>query len=174
MIVDGGVRVRNDEAAAFLGGFDNFLTTDLTSFSFTPRIASEHTLFGLPSKAIAGVDFYDSTYRQDRGLHAGDAPIHSYRLRQRMAAGYAPGEAIEAGVRPTMRFASAPMASTRRVLASIATTDGSLITIPRSRTWTRVLAVPRSIPMSREKRPRKRSSMTAGSSFAVVGVVVGV
>jgi hypothetical protein len=39
----------------------------------------------------------------------------------------------------------------RFVLASIATTDGSLITIPRSRTWTSVFAVPRSIPMSREK-----------------------
>ena len=74
-----------------------------------------------------------------------------------------------AGVRPTIRFASAPIARTRFVLASIATTDGSLITIPRSRTWTRVLAVPRSIPMSREKRPRKRSSMTAGRSFAVWG-----
>ena len=64
-----------------------------------------------------------------------------------------------AGVRPTIRFASAPIARTRFVLASIATTDGSLITIPRSRTWTSVLAVPRSIPMSREKRPRRRSSM---------------
>ena len=72
-----------------------------------------------------------------------------------------------AGVRPTIRLASAPIARTRFVLASIATTDGSLITIPRSRTWTRVLAVPRSIPMSREKRPRRRSSMTAGRSFAL-------
>src|SRR6266705_1587682 len=42
-----------------------------------------------------------------------------------------------AGVRPTIRFASAPMARTRFVFASIATTDGSLITIPRSRTGTR-------------------------------------
>ena len=64
-----------------------------------------------------------------------------------------------AGVRPTIRLASAPTASTRFVLASMATTDGSLMTIPRSRTWTRVLAVPRSIPMSREKRPRIRSSI---------------
>ncbi len=64
-----------------------------------------------------------------------------------------------AGVRPTIRLASAPTARTRFVLASIATTDGSLMTIPRSRTWTSVLAVPRSIPMSREKRPRSRSSM---------------
>ena len=74
-----------------------------------------------------------------------------------------------AGVRPTIRFASAPIARTRFVFASIATTDGSLITIPRSRTWTRVLAVPRSIPMSREKRPRKRSSMVAGRSFECGG-----
>ena len=74
-----------------------------------------------------------------------------------------------AGVRPTIRFASAPTARTRFVFASIATTDGSLMTIPRSRTWTSVFAVPRSIPMSREKRPRKRSSMTGGRSF-VLGV----
>ncbi len=72
---------------------------------------------------------------------------------------------IEAGVRPTMRFASAPIARTRFVFASIATTDGSEMTIPRSRTWTSVLAVPRSMPMSREKRPRRRSSMLTGRSL---------
>ena len=37
---------------------------------------------------------------------------------------------IEAGVRPTIRLASAPIASTRLVLASIATTDGSEMTMP--------------------------------------------
>lgn len=89
LIVDGGVRLRNDKAAAFLGGFDNFISTDLASFSFTPRINSEHRLFGLPSKVIAGIDFYDSTYNSDRGLHAGDPPVHSYHLRQRTLAGYA-------------------------------------------------------------------------------------
>src|SRR3954452_2044034 len=72
-----------------------------------------------------------------------------------------------AGVRPTIRLASAPTARTRLVLASIATTDGSLITMPRSRTWTSVLAVPRSIPMSREQMPRRRSSM-AGRWSSVV------
>ena len=74
-----------------------------------------------------------------------------------------------AGVRPTIRLASAPMARTRLVLASIATTDGSLITIPRSRTWTSVLAVPRSMPMSREKRPSRRSNMVG--SRVLVGRV---
>ena len=77
-----------------------------------------------------------------------------------------------AGVRPTIRLASAPTARTRFVLASMATTDGSLMTIPRSRTWTSVLAVPRSIPMSREKRPRIRSSMVAGGSFVVGSLAV--
>ena len=38
------------------------------------------------------------------------------------------------GVRPTIRFASAPIASTFLVLVSSATTLGSLITIPRSLT----------------------------------------
>ena len=64
-----------------------------------------------------------------------------------------------AGVRPSIRLASAPMASTRLVRASMATTEGSLITMPRSRTWTSVLAVPRSIPISRENMPRKLSSI---------------
>ena len=41
----------------------------------------------------------------------------------------------------------------KRVLASIATTDGSLMTMPLPRTRTSVLAVPRSIPMSRENMP---------------------
>ncbi|OGT27881.1 MAG: hypothetical protein A2Z17_06805 [Gammaproteobacteria bacterium RBG_16_66_13] len=75
-----------------------------------------------------------------------------------------------AGVRPTISLASAPMARTRLVFLSIATQDGSLITMPRPRTWTRVLAVPRSMAISREKRPRsqlrglkaKRQSSAAG------------
>ena len=40
-----------------------------------------------------------------------------------------------------------------RVLLSIATQEGSLITIPFPLTWTIVLAVPRSMPMSKEKKP---------------------
>ena len=68
-----------------------------------------------------------------------------------------------------MRLASAPMARTRLVFASIATTLGSLMTMPRSRTWTSVFAVPRSIPMSREKRPRRRSSIGGQGSLRLAG-----
>ena len=38
-------------------------------------------------------------------------------------------------------------------MASIATTDGSLMTMPLPRTSTSVFAVPRSMPMSRENMP---------------------
>src|SRR5690606_34762245 len=66
-----------------------------------------------------------------------------------------------AGVRPTISFASLPIALTwlRRLDdLSIATTEGSLITIPRFFTCTSVFAVPRSIPISSEKRPSSQSS----------------
>ena len=52
------------------------------------------------------------------------------------------------GVRPIMSFASLPTASTLPVYLSIATTDGSLTVIPRPLTYTRVFAVPKSIPIS--------------------------
>src|SRR6476646_7783822 len=53
------------------------------------------------------------------------------------------------GVRPSIRFASPPTASSWFVRVLIATMDGSLSTIPRPRTYTTVLAVPRSTAMSR-------------------------
>ena len=52
------------------------------------------------------------------------------------------------GVWLIMFFASWPTARTRWVLFSIATTEGSLITMPSPVTATRVFAVPRSIAMS--------------------------
>ena len=58
------------------------------------------------------------------------------------------------GVRPIIRLASMPTARISPVLVFVATTDGSLSTIPRPRTYTSVFAVPRSIAMS---RPRKDS-----------------
>ena len=54
-----------------------------------------------------------------------------------------------AGVRPIIRLASAPTATGRPSLVLTATTDGSLSTMPSPRTYTRVLAVPRSTAMSR-------------------------
>ena len=57
------------------------------------------------------------------------------------------------GVRPSIRLASIPTACTSPVRWSIATTEGSDRTIPRPRTYTSVLAVPRSTAMSRPPNP---------------------
>ena len=64
---------------------------------------------------------------------------------------------MEPGVRPIMRLASAPTASTRLSLLSMATTEGSLITIPWPRTATSVLAVPRSMARSPPYSPKRVS-----------------
>src|SRR5215203_166437 len=57
------------------------------------------------------------------------------------------------GVRPSIRFAADPTATTLSVLMSIATTEGSESTIPCPLTNTMVFAVPRSIATSRPNSP---------------------
>src|SRR5512143_1350363 len=57
------------------------------------------------------------------------------------------------GVRPSIRLASAPTESTLPVFAEMATTEGSLHTMPLPLTYTSVLAVPRSMAMSFENHP---------------------
>ena len=56
------------------------------------------------------------------------------------------------GVRPSIFLASNPTATTRSVLLFTATTEGSLMTIPRPFIYTNILAVPRSIPISLRNR----------------------
>ena len=75
------------------------------------------------------------------------------------------GNMIVDGGRPSICFASAPTACTSPVAVSTATTEGSETTMPRPRTYTSVLAVPRSTAMSRppkpvryEKKPMRRSA----------------
>jgi iron complex outermembrane recepter protein len=91
LIVDGGVRQKNQQAEFFCTGcsdFDRGFKATLTTFSLTPRISSQHDLGGLPGKLLAGVDFYDSTFGSDRSLHLNDPPIHRYDLTQDTIAGY--------------------------------------------------------------------------------------
>src|SRR5829696_3080486 len=57
------------------------------------------------------------------------------------------------GVRPSIRLAAEPTATTLSVLVSMATTEGSESTIPCPFTNTSVFAVPRSIATSRPKSP---------------------
>jgi hypothetical protein len=61
-----------------------------------------------------------------------------------------------AGVLPTIAFACVPMAMGSRVRLSIATHDGSLMTIPLPRMLIIVFAVPRSMPISRENNPQNQ------------------
>jgi iron complex outermembrane receptor protein len=89
VIVDGGVRRKDQQAAAMLTGVENYVDTILTTFSFTPRVTNRHNLFGMPSKMTAGVDFYDASYDSDRSRRKGEPAIHRYGLRQRTLAGYA-------------------------------------------------------------------------------------
>ena len=58
------------------------------------------------------------------------------------------------GVLPIISLASSPTARTRRtpLMVSMVTTDGSLAMMPTPRTYTTVLAVPRSIAMSRVEK----------------------
>src|SRR6202050_3343036 len=73
---------------------------------------------------------------------------------------------IVPGVRPNISLASLPTASTSPVFLLMATMDGSLTTMPLPLAKTRVLAVPRSMARSDEKRlKRERKFMLYGDSF---------
>ena len=71
-----------------------------------------------------------------------------------------------AGVRPIMRLASMPTARGRPSRTLTATTDGSFSTMPRPRTYTTVLAVPRSTAMSRPMIEERTFSDIAGIASA--------
>ena len=66
-----------------------------------------------------------------------------------------------AGVRPIIRLAIAPTATMPWVLVFTATTLGSFRTMPRPRTYTRVLAVPKSTAMSRPINDKSTSHQHA-------------
>jgi iron complex outermembrane receptor protein len=93
LIVDGGVR-RKDQQSAFFGNpTDPFPTltyvdSDLLTWSITPRLNVKNVMFGLPSSIIAGIDYYDSTYASKRSQLVGDPPNHIYNLTQQTLAGY--------------------------------------------------------------------------------------
>jgi iron complex outermembrane receptor protein len=88
LIVDGGWR-RKDQQAGFFSPFaEAYVNTTLATYSVTPRVKINTPLFGLPSRVIAGVDYYNSDYDSDRSQFSGNPPIHQYRLSQSSFAGY--------------------------------------------------------------------------------------
>jgi iron complex outermembrane receptor protein len=88
VIIDGGVRQKNQQAAFFNPFGDSGFKATLTTFSLTPRLTSQHDLGGMSGKLITGIDFYDNTYGSDRSVHLSDPPNHRYDLTQRTFAGY--------------------------------------------------------------------------------------
>lgn len=102
LILDGGIR-RKFQRAEFFNYFNtptftfdvmsavpaNFVSTQMTTLSLTPRIDATHWLFGLRNRLLAGIDFYDTDYASDRYQSpAAASPIHRYDISQRTAAVY--------------------------------------------------------------------------------------
>src|SRR5829696_2918092 len=71
------------------------------------------------------------------------------------------------GVRPSIRLAADPTATTLSVLVSMATTEGSERTIPCPLTNTSVFAVPRSIATSRPNNPPNIRDPSSVSDYPV-------
>src|SRR5262245_128325 len=95
LIVDGGVRQKNQKAAFFFAT-PTMATTDplnavdsvLTTSSITPRVKLNGIAGGMRWDATAGIDFYYSDYGSDRSLFLGASPINRYDLTQSSLAGY--------------------------------------------------------------------------------------
>ncbi len=88
VIVDGGIR-RKDQQAGFFQQFgEQYVDTVLTTSSFTPRVNIDRNIFDLPTKIIAGIDVYDTRYKSDRSFAQGLPLIHQFTGSQTSAAGY--------------------------------------------------------------------------------------
>ena len=88
LVVDAGVRHKDQQSSFYDFGFDSYDDRSLTTLSLTPRVTIEHRLFGLPGKAITGIDLYQSYFADDQAVDRGDAAAHRHDLQQRSLAGY--------------------------------------------------------------------------------------
>ncbi|MGP9814003.1 TonB-dependent receptor [Rhodopseudomonas sp. NSM] len=93
LIVDGGVRDKRQQAGYFgnvpLSSFSaSWFDAHLQTWSITPRLSIKNSMFGLPSKILTGLDYYDATYDSDRGQYRSTPPVHVYNLSQKTLAGY--------------------------------------------------------------------------------------
>jgi iron complex outermembrane receptor protein len=88
LIVDGGVRRKEQQAFSEIGGSPSSDARELVTASFTPRFIARRDLFGLPTKVIAGFDFYQSDFESNRSRFLRETPIHRYDLTQRSMALY--------------------------------------------------------------------------------------
>ncbi len=70
VIVDGGIRKKFQQAGFFQAFGEQYVGTELTTCSFTPRVNINQNWWGIPVKAIGGVDLYRTDYDSDR------SPVH--------------------------------------------------------------------------------------------------
>ena len=95
LIVDGGMR-QKEQRAFFFGSFldpaspdpKSYFEATLGTSSVTPRLKINSGLFGLPTRALGGVDFYRTGYDSPRSMFREAAPIHRYDLSQMSLATY--------------------------------------------------------------------------------------
>jgi iron complex outermembrane receptor protein len=119
LIVDGGYRKRDTQSGFFgtvptISFASTYNDAALQTWSITPRLSVKNTIFGLPSTILTGVDFYDSTFNQQRGAFKGVPPIHIYDLTQQSLAGY---WMHTIGLLPTTDFSYGARAQNTRVSA---------------------------------------------------------
>ena len=93
-IIDFGYRKKNQQA--FFDAYQafdvqNYLDSELTTWSFTPRIITPHRLFGRQSQTTVGIDYYDSDYDSDRSQNKSTRglPIHRLHIDQKSTGIYA-------------------------------------------------------------------------------------
>lgn len=88
LVVDAGVRRKSQDAYFDQSGFPSYVDTELTTYSFTPRLNLNNKTFGLDLKSIIGIDLYRSDYESDRQQRAGNRPINRYNAEQESHALY--------------------------------------------------------------------------------------
>jgi iron complex outermembrane receptor protein len=88
LIVDGGVRDKQQQAAFFSPFGSNYVDTKLQTWSLTPRLNIKNVIAGMPSNILTGIDYYDATYHSERPEFKGAPPIHVYDLSQQTLAAY--------------------------------------------------------------------------------------
>jgi iron complex outermembrane receptor protein len=88
LIVDGGVRQKDQIGGFFAFGSGNYIVSDLTTASLTPRLKIDRTFFGMPMHILTGIDLYNTDYQSKRSQFQGQRPIHIYDLEQRTMAAY--------------------------------------------------------------------------------------
>lgn len=99
VVLDAGVR-RKDQEAQFIDacfGSNNFNSTQMTTWSITPRVVVTGAPMGLASTTRMGFDLYYVDYQSERRQDRGNRPTHIYSGYQANAAAYALNEVALTG-----------------------------------------------------------------------------